>query len=43
LIAWPPNRKPILIAAYLSGSDAPPDALNAAHADIGRAVASRMA
>jgi beta-lactamase class A len=39
-IAWPPRRPPILIAAYLSGSPATPDALNAAHARIGRIVAA---
>ena len=41
-IAWPPNRQPILIAAYLSESDATPDDLNTAHADIARAVAARL-
>jgi beta-lactamase class A len=41
-IAWPPNRKPILIAAYLSDSDANPDALNTAHADIAGAVAAHL-
>jgi beta-lactamase class A len=41
-IAWPPGRKPILIAAYLSDSDATPAALNTAHADIARAVAARL-
>lgn len=38
-IAWPPNRHPILIAAYLSESDASPGAANAAHADIARTIA----
>jgi beta-lactamase class A len=42
-IAWPPNRNPILIAAYLSESDASPDALNTAHADIAAAVVHRIA
>ncbi len=42
-IAWPPNRRPILIAAYLSGSNADDDTLNAAHADIARAVAAAFA
>ena len=41
-LAWPPNREPILIAAYLSDSDATPDALNTAHADIARAVAAQL-
>lgn len=42
-IVWPPERKPILIAAYLSGSSASADARNAAHADIAAAIAGRMA
>jgi beta-lactamase class A len=41
-IAWPPNESPILIASYLSESDASPAARNAAHADIARAIATRM-
>jgi beta-lactamase class A len=41
-IAWPPNGSPILIAAYLSESDASPAARNAAHADIARTIATRM-
>ena len=41
-IAWPPNRDPILIAAYLSESEATPDGLNTAHADIARAVAAQL-
>ena len=39
-IAWPPGKAPILIAAYLSGSQASPEARNAAHAEIGRIVAA---
>jgi len=42
-IAWPPNESPILIAAYLSESDASPAPQNAAHADIARAIATRIA
>jgi beta-lactamase class A len=42
-IAWPPGRNPILIAAYLSESDAAPEDLNAAHVAIARSVANRMA
>ncbi len=42
-ITWPPQRKPILIAAYLSGSSASADARNAAHAGIATAIAGRMA
>jgi beta-lactamase class A len=41
-IAWPPGRKPILIASYLSGSDASPEDLNAAHVAVARSVAARM-
>ena len=41
-IAWPPKRKPILIAAYLSGSSATYDELNSAHARIGEAVAAHL-
>jgi beta-lactamase class A len=38
-IAWPAQRAPLLIAAYMSGSGAPAEALDAAHAKIGGAVA----
>jgi beta-lactamase class A len=38
-IVWPPGRAPILIAAYLSGSHASADELDAAHARIGALVA----
>ncbi|MFZ5786017.1 MAG: class A beta-lactamase [Acidobacteriota bacterium] len=38
-IAIPPGRAPILVAAYLSDSNAKPAALSAAHAEIGRLVA----
>jgi beta-lactamase class A len=41
-IAWPPGRKAILIASYLSGSSASADARNLAHARIGAAIAERM-
>jgi beta-lactamase class A len=34
----PPGRAPIVVAAYLSDSDSPLDALNAAHAEISRIV-----
>jgi beta-lactamase class A len=39
-ISWPPQRQPVLIAAYLSDSRASPDALNAAHARLGGIVAA---
>lgn len=37
-IAWPPGRPPIIIAAYLSGSRATLETLNATHAEIARTV-----
>ncbi len=37
-IAWPPDRAPILIAAYFSDSTADATARNAAHAEIGRII-----
>ncbi len=40
-IAWPPNRAPILIAAYFSGSTVDFRARNAAHAEIARIVAGQ--
>ena len=43
-ISWPPNRAPILVAAYLTGAvKASPDARNAVHAEIGKLVATAMA
>ncbi len=42
-IAWPPGRAPILIASYLSDSDANPGALNGAHVAIAAAVAELFA
>jgi beta-lactamase class A len=41
-IVWPPDRKPILIAAYLSDSSAEPDALNAAHRKIAATVVQQL-
>lgn len=35
-IAWPMDRSPILVAAYLSESLSPPEALNSAHATLGQ-------
>jgi len=37
-LAWPPNRRPILIAVYMSDSALPAKELSAAHADIGEIV-----
>jgi beta-lactamase class A len=42
-IVWPPNRGPILIAVYMSGSKGPAKALDDAHAGIGRIVAAAFA
>jgi beta-lactamase class A len=41
-IAWPPQRPPILIAAYLSDSQAGAEALDAAHARIAGLVAAAL-
>lgn len=40
LIAWPPKGAAVLIAAYLSHSEADADARNAAHARIARMIAA---
>ena len=42
-IAWPPDRAPILIAAYLTGSPTSRDAQSATLADVARAVTNAMA
>lgn len=42
-IATPPGRAPILVAAYLSDSDAENDALEGAHAAIARLVVATLA
>ncbi len=42
-MVWRKNAPPILIASYLSDGTSPPAPLNAAHAAIGRMVASAMA
>jgi beta-lactamase class A len=39
-ILWPPGRRPILMACYLSGSHRPTAELNAAHARIGALTAA---
>jgi beta-lactamase class A len=41
-IAWPPNRGPILIAAYLSDSASPLSTLNAAHTALARLIAREL-
>lgn len=38
-VVWPPERAPIVIACYLSGSERSTEELSAAHADIARVVA----
>jgi beta-lactamase class A len=38
-LIWPPDRAPILVTAYLTGTDAPPDRRDATLAAVGRAVA----
>lgn len=40
VIAWPPDRKPILVAVYLTGSSAPLAAREAALAQVGRIIAT---
>jgi beta-lactamase class A len=42
-IAWPPNRRPILIASYMSGVEVDDDARHAAHANVGRIVSAAFA
>ena len=37
-IVWPPSRAPILIASYLTQTDAPIDVRNAVHANVARAL-----
>jgi beta-lactamase class A len=41
-ILWPPGRKPILVAIYLSESKKPNDELIAAHAEIARLLATTV-
>ena len=41
-IAWPPGKSPIIIAVYMSGSEAGNATLSAAHADIATLVADRF-
>lgn len=38
-VVWPPNRPPIVLAAYLAETDSSDAIKNAAHAAVGRAVA----
>ncbi len=41
-IAWPPGRAPLLVAAYLTGSDAPAAARNEVLAAVGGVVAAAL-
>jgi beta-lactamase class A len=41
-IAWPPGRKPVLIAIYMSESTLPTEQLNAAHAQVAALIASAL-
>lgn len=43
VIAWPPGRKPILVALYLSDSSQTVAELSAAHAEVARIVAHEVA
>jgi beta-lactamase class A len=42
-IAWPPGRKPLLIAIYMSESSLDMETLSAAHSEIARALVSALA
>jgi len=42
VIAWPPGRKPIIVAVYLTGSTVSPDQQSAAIADVARAVTATV-
>ena len=42
-ILWPPGRRPILVASYLTQTNAPLEARNAALASVGRAIAAALA
>jgi beta-lactamase class A len=41
-IMWPPGRRPVLVAAYVTETTAPLDARNAALAAVGQAIASAI-
>jgi len=38
VVTWPPKRRPILVAVYMSGSTRAPQELSAAHAEIGTMI-----
>lgn len=41
-VAWPSGRPPLVLAVYLSGSNQPVTALEAAHADVARQVVAAL-
>lgn len=41
-VIWPPNRAPVLVAVYLTGSSAPPEQRNATLAAVARAIAGSL-
>jgi beta-lactamase class A len=41
-VIWPPGRKPILVAAYYTGSKAKPDVLDGVLAEVGRIVTASL-
>jgi beta-lactamase class A len=43
VIAYPPNRRPVFVAVYMSESQLPPKDLAAAHAEIGTLIAKVFA
>lgn len=41
-VIWPPNRPPMIVACYLTGTKAPIEKRNAAHAELARAIVSAL-
>jgi beta-lactamase class A len=41
-VVWPQNRAPLIVTAYLTGTQASADARNATHADVARAIVAAM-
>ena len=39
-VAWPPDRAPVIVTAYLTESSAPDDTRNSVLAEVGRVAAS---
>lgn len=42
-VVWPPQRQPLLVACYPTQCAAGPEARNAAHAAVARALAAHLA